>query len=380
MKDPFRVWFSHIGEVRSLCPGIPLMALTATASTGKRRELMKKLCMNPSKTKEIVDTPDRPNIKLSVTLVKSTHILSETFGWLLENVNEKMDRHVVFCYRIEDCSALYDLFIRKGKKKHVQMYHSRTPARIQDKIRKDMDDPKGSVRVLFCTNAAGMGVNFSGVNNVVNYGPPADLDTLLQQLGRAGRDGAQSHHLMVYHKRQLVKRCDVNVLHYLKDNDQCRRMKVLEGYGSDHDTSVEKKYCCDVCERDVDEVDVFTHHFLMWAQSSDDEGEDSGDDMVLYRRGTDGQKAQLHQLLLDYRQSLLSGSMIVSEDLIHGFSLPLVSEIVDKCDYINSASDVMTSCNVMSYKQAQDVVDLFELVFPGSVFPVDSDSSDAGDW
>jgi hypothetical protein len=45
-------------------------------------------------------------------------------------------------------------------------------------------------------------------------------------------------------------------------------------------------------------VDVFTHHFLMWAQCSD-EGEDSGDDMVLYRRGTDGQKAQLRQLLLD---------------------------------------------------------------------------------
>jgi ATP-dependent DNA helicase RecQ len=104
-----------------------------------------------------------------------------------------------------------------------------------------MDDTKGSVRALFCTNAARMGVNFSGVNNVVNYGPPAELDTLLQQLGRTGRDSAQSHHLMVYHKRQLIKRCDANVLHYLKDHDQCRRIKVLEGYGSDHDTSVEKK-------------------------------------------------------------------------------------------------------------------------------------------
>jgi hypothetical protein len=72
--------------------------------------------------------------------------------------------------------------------------------------------------------------------------------------------------------------------------------------------------------------------------------------------------------------------MIDSDDLVLVFSLPLVSEIVDKCDYLNSASDIMTSCNVMSYKQAQDVVDVFELVFPGSVFPVDSDSSDAGDW
>jgi ATP-dependent DNA helicase RecQ len=49
------------------------------------------------------------------------------------------------------------------------------------------------------SNASGMDVNITGVQYVVHYGQPSDLDTVLQQIGRAGRDGTQSHHLKIYH-------------------------------------------------------------------------------------------------------------------------------------------------------------------------------------
>uniref|UniRef100_K1RAP0 Werner syndrome ATP-dependent helicase n=1 Tax=Magallana gigas TaxID=29159 RepID=K1RAP0_MAGGI len=50
-----------------------------------------------------------------------------------------------------------------------------------------------------------MGVNFQNVNNIVHYGPPRDLDNLVQQMGRAGRDGTQSNELIIYKANQLKK-------------------------------------------------------------------------------------------------------------------------------------------------------------------------------
>ena len=51
-----------------------------------------------------------------------------------------------------------------------------------------MNQENGKIGILIATSAAGMGVNFKGVQNVLNFGPPKDMDTFVQQFGRAGRD------------------------------------------------------------------------------------------------------------------------------------------------------------------------------------------------
>ena len=78
------------------------------------------------------------------------------------------------------------------------MFHSKTSDHITEKISIDMESGDGHVRVLISTNAAGMGGNFKGLYSVVHYGPPPDLDTLVQQMGRAGRDGKFSMELILY--------------------------------------------------------------------------------------------------------------------------------------------------------------------------------------
>jgi len=45
------------------------------------------------------------------------------------------------------------------------------------------------LRLLICTIAFGMGVNCAGVDRVIHYGPPNDMETYIQQIERAGRDG-----------------------------------------------------------------------------------------------------------------------------------------------------------------------------------------------
>lgn len=71
------------------------------------------------------------------------------------------------------------------------MFHSKTSEKVKDKIRKDMNTD-GTIRILVCTNAAGMGVNFHGGNNIIHFNLPRQMDTFVQQMGRAGRDGGQS--------------------------------------------------------------------------------------------------------------------------------------------------------------------------------------------
>ncbi|WAR23153.1 WRN-like protein, partial [Mya arenaria] len=69
-SDPFRELFGKIGKVRSLCPGVPFLVLTATASKRTRQTIKKKLCMDLPV--EIVECPDRVNIKLNVKVEKSS--------------------------------------------------------------------------------------------------------------------------------------------------------------------------------------------------------------------------------------------------------------------------------------------------------------------
>ncbi|WAR29815.1 hypothetical protein MAR_003383 [Mya arenaria] len=81
-SDPFREWFGKIGEVRSLCPGILFLVLTATASKRTRQAIEKKLCM--ALPVEIVKCPH---------LEKSSFEVEVMFQWLLcalEKQNETL--------------------------------------------------------------------------------------------------------------------------------------------------------------------------------------------------------------------------------------------------------------------------------------------------
>lgn len=123
------------------------------------------------------------------------------------------------------------------------MYHSKTTDATKEKIRKDMLDANGKIRVLICINAVGMGVNFQNVNNIVHYGPPRDLDNLVQQMCRAGRDGTQSNELIIYKANQL-KKVDDDVIKLLKS---CRQKIINEAYIQKH-VRASDHFCCDICE------------------------------------------------------------------------------------------------------------------------------------
>lgn len=92
-------------------------------------------------------------------------------------------------------------------------------------IRKDMEAENWSIRVLVSTSSARIGVNFKDLQNIVHFSPPRDMDTFIQQMGRAGRDGKFSQELILYksHKNH-------EMMKLISTDSDCRREIIAECY------------------------------------------------------------------------------------------------------------------------------------------------------
>jgi len=263
-KNPFRKWCGAVGEIRSLLPqGLPMLALTATASAGTRKKITDMLSLH--KSVQIVVSPNRDNIKLY--LQKVSNEISDNFMWLVYELEQKQiecPKVLIYVRDYQRCSEIYHLFMQSlgakayyppcatktSENRMVAMYHSGTSPSIQEVVLSSLNDPNGKVRIIIATTALGMGVDIKGLHRIINYGPPADIESYMQELGRAGRDGKQSEALLMFHGRQL-RNCTPEMLEYLKSSS-CRRSKLLElfdkGTVSSHNFPNEKHLCCDICE------------------------------------------------------------------------------------------------------------------------------------
>lgn len=123
------------------------------------------------------------------------------------------------------------------------MLHSRTVGKIKENILQSIQNVESCLRVLIATNAVRMGLDFL-CNFVVNFGPPSEFDDYLQQIGR---DGSQSHSVLLYHCEELRKVTPV-MLSFIKNKEKCRRNRLKHLYGD----ITEVKYVpgcsyCNVC-------------------------------------------------------------------------------------------------------------------------------------
>ena len=119
--EAFRDYFSKIGQLRSLSLNVSILSLTATASPTNRKRIMKSLAFRENNV-VIIDSPDRPNIKINVKCVKNNSDISETCSWLIDKITlekKNLERHVVFCESIKDWALLYSMFIRTGANRQI---------------------------------------------------------------------------------------------------------------------------------------------------------------------------------------------------------------------------------------------------------------------
>ena len=92
-----------------------------------------------------------------------------------------------------------------------------------------------------------MGLDCPNIRRVIHWGPSADVESYLQETGRAGRDGLSATAIMYYTNVELGRIEDVSMKEYCKNRVTCRRDMLLDSSSSDPCT-VDSLCTCDVCE------------------------------------------------------------------------------------------------------------------------------------
>ena len=262
--DFFRREFSKLGEVRSLIPSsINMMALTATATVKSRDKIMAILGM--SMPVIISESPDKPNL---IYRVQGKTTIDDVFTPLvhrLRNERGKMARVIVFCQKCEDCAALYEFFLSSLKEEFtepvgapnlarfrlVDMYMSATHNSVKESIVKSFCECNNHLRVVICTIAFGMGVDTVGVRQVIHWGVASDVESYVQESGRAGRDGDVACATIFCKGSDLDKRrVSKEMITYCQNKTHCRRTILFVNFDSTRSSGQKNPIgclCCDVC-------------------------------------------------------------------------------------------------------------------------------------
>lgn len=195
----FRPSYLRIADIRQMKPGVPILALTATATPSVVDDIQEKLHF---KEKNVFKMSfERKNLAYIVRTVadkqnEMIHILQCVGG-----------SAIVYARSRKRTKEMAELLNKNGISS--TFYHAGLDPVIKDERQKAWQDDE--VRVMVATNAFGMGIDKPDVRMVIHIDCPDSLEAYFQEAGRAGRDGNKSYAVLLYDtsdERKLRNRVD----------------------------------------------------------------------------------------------------------------------------------------------------------------------------
>ena len=270
--NTFRVSLSRIGDICSLLPAtVSTLALTATASKTLRFEVARMLAMKDEQV--IALSPCKDNIAYAVAPFTT---LEESFNPLVTRIRKErklFPKMIIYCRTFEECSSLYIFFRKKlgadftepvgapdlPRFRLIDMYLSCTDKVVKDSIISNFTCPS-HLRVVIATVAFGMGIDCPDVRQVIHLGPSSDIESYVQETGRAGRNGMQAMALLLRNAK-TEKYGDKSMKEYVSNNTECRRDMLFGNFdGYSHVDDNAPCLCCDVCWANCSCGDCATNH------------------------------------------------------------------------------------------------------------------------
>jgi len=189
----FRPPYLRIANLRSELPGVPLIALTASATLEVQDDICKKLLFDQTALK-FKQAFTRPNLSYSVFSPESKETKLKQ---VLENVP---GTSIVYCRSRKQTQQIADLLKMQGIS--AGFYHA--GLNNSERAQRQEDWVLNKIRVMVCTNAFGMGIDKPDVRTVIHYNIPDCLENYYQEAGRAGRDGKKAYAVLLYQKDELT--------------------------------------------------------------------------------------------------------------------------------------------------------------------------------
>lgn len=192
----FRKAYREITFLKKALPETPILAVTATAT----RDVGEDICrvLGFKHTKPIITSFDRPNLFLDARVKSSKNGMVSD---IVPIINKHKDEAVIiYCISRKETEKVAELLkIRRIK---CGVYHAGLAPEVKDKAHNDF--LSGKLKVISATIAFGMGINKADVRAVVHYGCPKNIEGYYQEIGRAGRDGAEAHCYTFFGKQDFV--------------------------------------------------------------------------------------------------------------------------------------------------------------------------------
>lgn len=218
----FRPSYLKISELRQHLPGVPVLALTATATPEVINDITRQLSDSPpalpareGASGTVVLATNSPDGSAAPSLSEraggeSFSLFKMSFkrdnlSYVVRKCDDKIQEMLHILRSVPGCAVVYTRNREKTKEYarilkdngiSATYYHAGLDFAIKDARQEEWHDDR--IRVIVATNAFGMGIDKPDVRLVIHMDCPDSLEAYFQEAGRAGRDGKRSYAVLLY--------------------------------------------------------------------------------------------------------------------------------------------------------------------------------------
>ena len=259
----FRPDYKLLGEVRQQFQGVPVMALTATATENVKVDVIHNLGIKNCEV--FTQSFNRPNLTYEVLKKGKAKEVLDSIAAMINN-SYRNQSGIVYCLSRKNCESIAEKLREVYK---IKAHHYHAGMEPQEKMLVQKNWQSGVHHVIVATIAFGMGIDKPDVRFVVHHTIPKSLEGYYQETGRAGRDGIRSGCYLYYgyqdtsalkrmiadgdgsyeqkeRQRQMLR----TVIQFCENKSDCRRVQVLNYFNE----AFKREGCngaCDNCNSNI---------------------------------------------------------------------------------------------------------------------------------